>query len=282
MLLSIYRDALTCIHKAEHQMTFEPASVIEEAGRMTSLLQEQLLRMKSHVLEKGFSDNVEEINFFKNIKPQLLGKLIFYNKVFRIESSCPVPGGKLYRKYFSSEMQHLNEEYREHTCNSEFYRYYRLGRTDWDHAFFLLGKIDLNSGVSSFMFEIDAQFSTLYDYKVSKIISSELLYGYLQSRISGADAPLFTPDGTEGQKDLIWTDSKNALIELIYALHASGCISNGKVGIRRISAVFQMLFRVKLGDVHHAFHRMKGRADSRSLFLDQLRSSLRQHMEQEL
>jgi hypothetical protein len=42
------------------------------------------------VLQTGFKDEQQEINFFKNIKPQILGKLIYYNKVFRIETTCPV------------------------------------------------------------------------------------------------------------------------------------------------------------------------------------------------
>jgi hypothetical protein len=46
--------------------------------------------------------------------------------------------------------------------------------------------------------------------------------------------------------------------------------------------VFQLLFRIQLGDVHHAYHRMKDRTDSKSIFLDQLKNSLKQHMEKEL
>ena len=32
----------------------------------------------------------EEINFFRNIKPKFLSKLIYYRKIFDIESSLPV------------------------------------------------------------------------------------------------------------------------------------------------------------------------------------------------
>lgn len=283
MIRSIYREALGTIQKAEQKLTFEPATIIEESYHMATVLRGLLSKMKSHVLEKGFTDNDEEIEFFKTIKPQILGKLIYYNKVFRIESSCPVGNGKLYHKYFEGELHQLKQEYKEHICNTDFYRYYRLGRTDWDHNFFQLGKIDLHSGVNSFVFEIDTQFSTYYDYKVARIIASELLYNHLLSRIAPEEpAGLFFPEDQAQGKDILWTESKNALIELIYALHASGSISHGKVGIRRISAIFQNLFRIQLGDVHHAFHRMKDRSDSRSIYLDQLKASLSQHMDREL
>jgi len=85
----------------------------------------------------------------------------------------------------------------------------------------------------------------------------------------------------EETKDVFWTQSKNALIELIYALYACDAISHGKIGIRKISMVFQILFRVSLNDIHNSFHRMKTRAGSRTLFLDQLKYSLEEYMDKE-
>ena len=83
-------------------------------------------------------------------------------------------------------------------------------------------------------------------------------------------------------KDVFWTDSKNALVELIYALHASGAISNGRVGISKMSMVFEIIFRVKLGDLHHSFHRMKDRSGSKTAFLDHLKANLEKYMDKDL
>ena len=282
MMQSTYKDALYSILKKEQEISLESVHVIDESCRMTKFLQDLLLGMKNHVLEHHFIDENEEIEFFRIIKPQILGKLIYYNKMYRIETSCPVSTGKMYYKYFSSELQQLKQEYKEHICNSDFYRYYRSGRTDRDHDFFKLGKINLNTGLNSFIFEVDTQFSTYYDYKVSRIIADELLYNYLIIKINPVDKPSMALQNAESTKDVFWTESKNALIELIYALYASGAISNGKVGIRKISLIFQLLFRVQLGDIHHAFHRMKDRAGNRTLFLDQLKSSLEQYMDRDL
>lgn len=279
---STYKDALYSILKKEQEISLESVHVIDESYRMIIFLQDLLSMMKKHVLEHHFTEEGEEIEFFRIIKPQILGKLIYYNKVYRIETSCPVNSGKMYYKYFSSELQHLKSEYKEHIYNSDFYRYYRSGRTDRDHDFFRLGKINLNTGLNSFIFEVDTQFSTYYDYKVSRIIADELLYNYLILKINPVDKPDMILQNTESTKDVFWTESKNAMIELIYALYASGAISNGKIGVRKISLVFQLLFRVQLGDVHHAFHRMKDRAGNRTLFLDQLKSSLEHYMDKDL
>ncbi len=282
MIKTIYKQALISIQKEEQKISLEADHVIEEAFHMAAFLRNLLSDMKNHISENGFSNDNEEIEFFKTIKPQILGKLFYYNKVFRIETSSPVMNGKMYFKHFSNELQELKQEFKEHSYNSDFYRYYRSGRTDMDHIFFQLGNIDINLGLNSFAFEIDTNFSTYYDYKVAKIISNELLYNYLLSKT--------TPDETESllflnnrnNKNLLWSENKNALIELIYALYASGAIANGGTGISQISRVFQNLFNIQLGDIHHAFHRMKDRAGDRTSFLTQLQSSLEDYMDKDL
>ena len=86
---------------------------------MILYLQDLLFFDKKDIVKTGFkSDDEEEIPFFRTIKPQILGKLIHYNKVYRIE------------RLFFDKIENLKWKYIEHICNSDFYRYYRLGRTD--------------------------------------------------------------------------------------------------------------------------------------------------------
>lgn len=281
MIRSIYREALSSIHKQEQKVSLESTHVINEAHHMTIFLRDLLSEVKKQVFEHHFINEEEEIEFFKTVKPQILGKLIYYNKVYRIEISCPVSNGKLYHKYFYNELEILKQEYKEHICNSDFYRYYRSCRTDRDNVYFQRGNINYYDGLNSIVFEIDPTFSTFFDYKIAKIIANELLYSYLLSKINFNESFDMIFQKSESHKDIFWTDSKNALIELIYALYASGVIANGKIGIRKISLVFQILFHLELGDIHHAFHRMKTRAGSRTAFLDQLKISLEEYMDKD-
>lgn len=168
----------------EKSVSEHSTNLIDESYRVTSYLRDLLLRVKNKILREGFKDESEEINFFKNIKPQILGRLIYYNKVFRLETSCPVCDGKMYQTYFANRLQELKKENTEYICNSDFYRYYRSGRSDKDEVFFQLGKINYHDGLNSFVFEIDDQFSTFYDYKVARIIANELLYNYLLTKIN--------------------------------------------------------------------------------------------------
>ena len=270
------------IHIKEDKILSQNKRLIDEAYEMTLYLQDLLFTVKKYVIEEGFKNDEEEIYFFHTIKPKILGKLIYYNKIYRTETGCPVNNGKMYHTYFTSRLQELKKEYAEHICNSDFYRYYRSGRSDKDEVYFRLGNINYHDGLNSFVFEIDSQFSTFYDYKVARIIANELLYNYLLTKINPDENPDVILQNSESTKDVFWTDSKNALIELVYALYASGAISHGKIGIRKISLLFQILFRVPLGDLHHAFHRMKTRTGSRTAFLDHLKLSLEEYMDKEL
>ena len=278
----IYSDAIFLIQKEEQKVTWEKGKIIQESHRMTILLNAQLTELKKNISQEGFSDEAEEIEFFKTIKPQLLGKLIYYNKVYRMEISCPVNGGKMYYKYFESQLEDLNKTYEEHIYNTDFFRYYKSGRTDLDDKYFRLGNIDLISGLNSFVFEIDTQFSTYYDYQIARIIANDLLYNYLLTKIhfEEMDASLAIPN--RYKKELYWSEKNSALTELIYALYASQAISNGRIGIRKISSTFEVLFRVKLGDLHHTFHRMKNRTGSRTIFLDYLKKCLETYMDKNI
>ena len=273
---------LSQIRYQEDKLASDLMPTAEKAYQMTLFLNEMLLKVKAKIVQSGFKNEQQEINFFKNIKPQILGKLIYYNKVFRFETTCPVSTGKIHQSYYENELKSLKSEYKESICNTYFYRYYRAGRTDRDHSYFMLGKINYHDGLNSGVFEIDLSFSTYYDNKIAHIIANELLYTYLLNKINPEENPDFVLLNDDVNKDISWTNSQNALIELIYALYASSSISHGSIGIRKLALIFQILFRTTVNDIHHAFHRMKTRAGSRTAFLDQLKVSLEEYMDKDL
>ncbi|HEX8016265.1 MAG TPA: RteC domain-containing protein, partial [Flavobacterium sp.] len=95
------------IQEQERKLSVTCSGLIEEAFQMTVFLQELLVSAKEYVLSSGFENEAKEIEFFKMTKPQILGKLIYYNKLYRIETSCPVNNGKIYRNYFSKHLTEL-------------------------------------------------------------------------------------------------------------------------------------------------------------------------------
>lgn len=92
----VLNKILSQIHYQEDKLSSQMMPTADEAYQMTLFLKELLCAIKTKVLHAGFKDEQQEIEFFRNIKPQILGKLIYYNKVFRIETTCPVNNGKIH------------------------------------------------------------------------------------------------------------------------------------------------------------------------------------------
>lgn len=277
----VLNKILSQIRHQEDKLSSQMMRTGDEAY-LTLYLNDMLGTIKAKVLQDGFIDKRQEIDFFKNIKPQILGKLTYYNKVFRIETTCPVSNGEIHQSYFENLLKTLKWEYKESICNEDFYRYYRADRTDRDDIYFRLGQINYHDGLKSGVFEIDLSFSTYYDNKIAYIIANELLYTYMITKISPEKNPDMIMINGDTNRDIYWTNSQNVLIELIYDLYASNSIAYGKIGIRKLALIFQVLFQTPLNDIHHSFHRMKKRAGSRTAFLDQLKISLEEYMDKDL
>ncbi|MCL1666556.1 RteC domain-containing protein [Elizabethkingia ursingii] len=277
----LYKNILLVIEREELSVSRSKKSILEEAYHMVSFLDRTLADLKAQIQLKGFESNLDEIIFFKNVKPEILGKLIYYNRMVRIESYSPT-NPELIEPYYSEQVKTLNKEYKKHIAASDFYSYFRTGRTDKDNYYYRLGNINYFDGLDSFFFEVDREFSTYYDFKIALIKSYDLLQMYLSSKFmkvkyNGADAFEINEDA-----EFSWTDSKNSLIELVYALHISRSVSNGRAGIRKISQMFENIFEVSLGDIHHAFYQMKFRAGQRARYLHFLKNSLEQYMDDDL
>ncbi|MDM1513508.1 RteC domain-containing protein [Myroides odoratimimus] len=264
-----YQTALKFIYEKEMELNCSETPTIKNAFEMIEYLQFILKTLKKTVIQTSFKSTSQEIEFFKNIKPKILGKLIFYNKVYRFESNCP-NDTQAAQKYYSKKIHDLHIEYKKHLYNNDFFKYYKTSRTDRDTEYFTLGKVNILSGINSFAFEIDLDFSTYYDYKIARIIAHDLLSDFLNQKTFN--------NIQEYSISLTWSESQNALIELIYALYLSRSINDGKLELRKISVVFQQIFDINLLDIHHAFHRMKYRAKSKTSYLDKLKEALEEYM----
>lgn len=281
IMKQLYKNILGFIEKEEKNLSAKRKIELEDAYHMVVFLRHLLTDLKSEVLSTGFENKQEEITFFKSIKPEVLGKLIYYNKIVRIESFRPCSSEMLSR-YYTDHIKCLKKEYKKHIGNTDFYRYHRSGRTDKDDLFFRRGNINFFDGVNSFIFEADPAFSTFYDYKTARIIAFDLIHNYLLCCLEPERSNPIFDEKVASKKVFSWTHSKNALIELIYALHVSGSLSHGRGSIKKTGRVFEELFEISLGDIHHAFHQMKFRAGEKASFLLYLKDSLEQYMERDL
>ncbi len=259
----------------------EEATTISRAQKSIVCIKNTLTKLKTFILNYTFQDEEEEILFFKEIKPGILSQLIYHIKINNIESKRPIGSFEIQQNYLLKELEKLTLYFNNHL---EFYRYYRMNSTFLDDKFFVRGKEDLHLQLDNLMIYIDPEFSTSQDYMVAKIMANDRLEVYLKTEVDTlsikANNPNWAQLGYLENTSLQWSDNKTALVELIYALYASGSINKGRTEIRELSAFFEQAFNVRLTDIYRTYLELKSRAIP-TKYLDNLRAAFLRKIEED-
>lgn len=251
-----------------HSETDEPLEYAEQGIKASIAMLEKL---KTKFISHQFQNKGEEIDFFRNYKPQLASKLIYYNEIYTILSNKPIGSKKAIKNYYRTELNKLEVFFNE---NLEFYRYYRTGNQALDNKYFLRGKHDVRLTLDSFYFQADQRFSTSHDYKVAKILANDAIKVFLESEIQKLEQPPADIDSGINKRNQVWTASKVALIELIYALHAEGVFANGNAELKEVVNIFESAFGIELGQFNRVFLEIRARKSERTKFLNTLKQKL--------
>ncbi len=155
-------------------------NIIETSLSMVHKLQTVLDELRTKIQTYVFLTKEDKILFFKIQKPEILGRLLLFYKIYRIEAQCPNGSNDVIRNYISIELDNLTYFFNR---NLDFYQYYRSHLTLYDEYYLVRGKSDLRLCTDSAQFDKDPNFSTGYDYKVAKIIANEMLRIYLNKRL---------------------------------------------------------------------------------------------------
>jgi hypothetical protein len=73
---------------------------------------------------------------------------------------------------------------------------------------------------------------------------------------------------------LRWTDAKQGLIELIYALKEKGAFNDGKADLYKITGYFEEVFSIKLGNISSNFQKVLSRKTGYTNYIDKLKDKL--------
>lgn len=272
-------NLLDTIKKDVHTIDLEEDTTLNKSVKIIELLRTYFNELKEHISEYTFNNETEEIQFFKETKPQIFCILIYYDNIYRLEISRPT-GSESMRKAFTLKQFDDLKEYFDN--NIDFYKYCRSHRTDLDKQYFLRYQPDVETYFESQYFERDQKFSTGFDMKVATILANDMLSNYLNAELIKEALPNNHQfDNSNIQKvKAKWTGSKVALIELIYAFNTSKCINNGKSDLKRMTSYVENLFDIELGDVYRAFIEIRNRKGNRVQCLDDLRNKLIARMDE--
>ena len=203
-------------------------STLQTILPIIKLKEEMFKELKVFILAHTFKDEQEEIHFFKQIKPQLFSKLIYYHRICHIISSRPVGSCIVYKNHLGKELDRIQHYFES---NIDFYKYYRSGHSHFDGYYFLRRRPDIfHLNFESFYFERDPDFSSCYDFTVAKILAHDMLTAYINNELIRFDKDIKGGGGQEPscpQMRHTWTGTKTELVELIYAIYTKCSIDNG-------------------------------------------------------
>ncbi|PSK90795.1 RteC domain-containing protein [Taibaiella chishuiensis] len=243
-------------------------NIIQIASMSFRTTETALKKLKDYILRHEFKSVEEEINFFKDVKPHFLQDLMYYMRVFFLESQKPLGSRDRLLEYYNTSLNNIGLFIER---NQQFHTYYKTANTSFDTLYFTRDENNKSYG-TEYALDIDPRFSTLHSFKLAKIQAYERLNRYILGCIDEMN-PNFVKDGLH-KSHLNWTDSKVALIELAYALHARGAIDSGKAGISQLIRTLEKTFNVELNNFYRMYLDMSLRKKNKTPFLDSLKEYL--------
>ncbi|MDQ1141834.1 MAG: hypothetical protein EOO20_01345 [Chryseobacterium sp.] len=255
----------------------ELGSNIEFYPRRLAAISGALKELKAHVVRSGFLSDLEEVMFFKFVKPRFYMLYIYEVELFNLISGVPVGTDDMIRDYYLSELNFIKRFYSLH---SFLYDYYSREEEVMDDTFFLRRNLDpllpdvAGIGVIGIC---DDGFSTNQDYNFAKFRALEKLQGYILERIRliyVRPEPVI-PDALLLTGKLKWTDEKIKLVELAYGIFLSGSLNNGKLEIAEVVHWLEQSLNVDLGVAYRKFISIGRRKNvSYTKYLDEMRNKI--------
>lgn len=264
---NFYAKIIGDLEKELKKVDLTNQDAIIKAEKSITLIDAGLKELRKFVTANPFHSKQDEIDFFKQMKPEIFSKLIYFISIFDIESKRPKGGAKEQTKYFETEIKKFQDYYNE---NNTFYQYYKRGETYSDKQYFLRKNKTISIHIECFGSYIDDEFAANLDTTYAKFRGYKLAIEYFKNEIEK-----LSENPNEHQKQhnanipkLTWTGSKVGAVETVYFLHASEVFNHGKATIKEVADKFQSAFNIDLGDYYHSFSEMKKRKNGISKFLN--------------
>ena len=174
----MFQQILNQLAVRERQTALEGSAVVKESLQMVQFLKELLRKAKEEVLQRGFTDQAEEIHFFREVQPRIVSRLIFYNEIYQIGSKATLLSTEAAKKLLKDkEAQWFKES--ETLETTDFFSYIALGRTNRDVEYFTRNYDYLPQSNEVYLFSFDGAFSTCRSFEVARIGAAKKLSDYL-------------------------------------------------------------------------------------------------------
>ena len=251
--------------------------ILNIADQCIQLCQTTLSYFKKIILQAGFKSVNDEIEFFKNIKQIPLVPLIYYSEIHSFEIQFPKVDLKSQLKFIKKKSHKVNRFF---LYNLDFERYIESGQTHFDKEFFTRDYLyGYRITLSKFYFQ-DPDFCTARDMLLGKYHAFKSLTKYLRDKQNILQNAINESESSLPKiEKMHWPFSNTDYVELVYALHAKGLGAYNNISIIKVSDYLSQIFDVELKDIYKTFQDIKSRKKSRTIFLDELTTSLLTEMD---
>lgn len=157
----------------------------------------------------------------------------------------------------------------------DFGRYVNSGATHFDKEYYTRDYLEtFHITTSKFYFQ-DPEFCTPRDMLLGKYRAYDWLATYLDEKKFKIRNGLSSKQKSIKPIEKIdWPFSNTDYVELLYALCAKGLGKQDNQSIMQVSRKLQQIFDFTPKDIYKTYHDIKNRKNSRTLFLDELSTSL--------
>lgn len=252
--------------------------IIGQAYKAIEWIEQKINELYKWLKKYKFEITDEEIYFFKELKPKIISKLIYFKAVLKLESNAPI-GNILKKKYFQKE---YNKIHSYSKSNREFYQYYRSKSNHKDLEYFVRSSKKNIILDDCYLINYDNKLCTSNDYKVAVFMANDLLSVYFEDKLKQIvnNSKSAQPDSIS---TLHWTGTKIELIELIYGLAEQKVINSGNVDIIEIALTIGRLFNITIDDnLYRGFSDIKNRKALKAKFLQNMADNLNRKIDEEI
>lgn len=256
----------------------EKLDSIQHALRGIGICNQALSGLKAWVEQHDFESIPIEIHFFKHLKSLPMSYLIYFTEMRTFELQKPKAGVQYKINFLEKELKKINKFFYR---NADFVHYLELGHTYLDHLYFSRTKnpeYPVSPLTNYYQFP---EFSTSHDMLLCKVKAMNKLIHYIRESMEKLQPGKILPKRQKQHKVLVWTGTKTALIELIYALYSDEVLNHGAADLKMITSGFEDFFNIKLDQIYKTYSEIKERSGSRTKFLDELTVHLQYKMDKD-
>lgn len=257
------------------QIESSEISMITKSLEASRILTDAVNQLKMFVSSYSFNDAEEEIFFFKETKPRICSRLIYYRKVYNFEMNRPM-GVDKQREYLSELLDNINR----YNCKRlDFIRYYRSGSSRFDSLYFLRGQADTEQYMETFSHEFDPNFSTNCDFKVAKILANDMLSDYLMGEIEALNDNNNLIMGSFGfpATKITWKGTKAEFQEQVLSWDSAATF--GDIPFTQLHSYMQNVFNIQVdGKLSRVLDDLKTRNEP-TPFINKLKNLLLRRMD---